>query len=54
MEVGAELPELDAGGARVALKPLKLSFEAPIKKDSQHWMANNEEVCVLQAPLAPE
>lgn len=31
-----------------------LMEEAPIKKNTKHWMANNEEVCVLQVQQLPK
>ena len=27
--------------------------QAPIRKNSKHWMANNEEVCILQVQQLP-
>lgn len=53
-QVSIEIAGHDGDNWDLEINSNNLMQEAPIKKNSKHWMANNEEVCVLQVQQLPK
>ncbi|CAJ1353993.1 unnamed protein product [Effrenium voratum] len=52
-EVVLQINARDGEEYKLQLNSRNLLQEAPAKRDHKHWMANNEEVCVLQIQQLP-
>jgi len=52
-QVVIEITGSDGEQYELSLNSKNLFQEAPIRKNSKHWMANNEEVCILQVQQLP-